>query len=44
MYLTGLPSLRASRKVNSSGVVCSLPPNPPHDVGAITRILDWDLR
>ena len=40
VYLHGLPIRRAARKVmNSSGVTCSLPPNPPPTSGAITRIL-----
>ena len=43
MYLQGLPILRATAQViHSSGVVCSLPPNPPPTSGAITRILDSD--
>ena len=38
---TGLPSRRATRKqTSSSGVNCSLPPNPPPTSGAITRIFD----
>ena len=39
--LHGLSSLRATASVmNSSGVVCSLPPKPPPTSGAMTRILD----
>ena len=41
VYLHGLPILRATDQViHSSGVVWSLPPNPPPTSGAITRILD----
>ena len=41
VYLHGLPILRATAQViHSSGVVCSLPPNPPPTSGAITRIFD----
>ncbi len=41
VYLQGRPSVRATAiVVNSSGVVCSLPPNPPPTSGAMTRILD----
>ena len=39
VYFTGLPSLRATKvQMNSSGVICSLPPNPPPTSGAMTRI------
>ncbi len=38
--LTGLFSLRAtSVQITSSGVTCSLPPNPPPTSGAMTRTL-----
>ena len=41
VYLHGLPSRRATARVaNSSGVVCSLPPNPPPTSGAMTRTFD----
>ena len=41
VYLQGFPNLRATMKVmNSSGVVCSLPPKPPPTSGEMTRILD----
>ncbi len=41
VYLIGLPSRRATAQViHSSGVVCSLPPNPPPTSGAMTRIFD----
>ncbi len=41
VYFTGLPRRRATAQaMNSSGVVCSLPPNPPPTSGAITRICD----
>ncbi len=40
VHLTGLPSLTdAARTRISSGVTCSLPPNPPPTSGAITRSL-----
>ena len=40
VYLTGLPSRRATSSVMiSSGVTCSLPPNPPPTSGAMTRSL-----
>ena len=40
VYLTGLPSRRAtSRAITSSGVTCSLPPKPPPTSGAMTRNL-----
>ncbi len=41
VYLTGLPRRRATAMVTySSGVVCSLPPNPPPTSGAMTRTFD----
>ena len=41
VYFTGLPRRRASAiTIHSSGVVCSLPPNPPPTSGAMTRIFD----
>ena len=41
VYLQGLPIFRATVQViHSSGVVCSLPPNPPPTSGAMTLIFD----
>ena len=41
VYFTGFWSRRATAQaMNSSGVVWSLPPNPPPTSGAITRIFD----
>ena len=41
VYLTGLPIRRRDRQaIHSSGVIWSLPPNPPPTSGAITRIFD----
>ena len=41
VYFTGFISRRAAAQaIHSSGVVCSLPPNPPPTSGAMTRIFD----